>query len=483
MDKMLYRIKEYIEQNKLINENEVVGCALSGGADSIFMTFILNKLSVIMNFKILAIHINHMLRGEDSENDQMFVNKFCLENNIKLESYKIDVNKYSQENKISLEMAGREVRYKVFTNLKNKNIIHKCALAHHVDDDVETIIMRIFKGTGLKGLEGIKTVREDFYIRPVLFLRRVEHIEKFLYEHKISYITDKSNLTEDYLRNKIRLSIIPLLNESFNMDISQNILNLKEMCKYDNEYFNKIVEKSLEDYVEFSQDYVKINKKCFVLHKAILYRVIRESIEKFNGNLVNITLKNIKYMCDFSHVKEGKSIQIKKNLFCINELNYIKLVRTVDKQLNTEFYCEELLNKEEINNIKSGITKELIKEITFINKKIKVIFERIQKENFNFKDLKDENCKYFSLDNVETSVYIRNRKYGDVFKPYGMNSFKKLKDIFINEKITNKDKIPLICFDNHIVWVYGYRNSDENKVLENSKCILKLKLEYIEEIL
>lgn len=475
MEKMICEIKKFIELNNLILENEVVGCALSGGADSIFMTFLLNKLSSIMKFKLLAIHVNHMLRGYESENDQKFVEDFCVEYNIPLKVYKVDVKEYSIKNKLSLEMAGREVRYNIFEELKNKNIINKCAIAHHIDDDVETIIMRLFKGTGLKGIEGIKVIRENFYIRPVLFLKRIEHIEKFLHDNKIQYITDKSNLTEDYLRNKIRLSIIPMLNQSFNMDIRNNILNLKEICKLDNEYFNKIISDNMEKYVKKSNESIYINKQCFKLDKAILYRIIRESINIFNGEIVNFNLKHIKYICEIVNKKVGSVIQIKKNLFCLNDHEYIRFLKSIDSNEGHKSVNIELLNKIEIRELKEE-KKEVIKCIKFFNKNIKISFNIIENYNMDFNNTK---YKYFSLDEVFDSIIIRNRKNGDIFMPYGMNTYKKLKDIFINEKFSNRDEIPLICFDSNIVWVYKYRNSQKHKVLENSKYIVKIKLEYV----
>ena len=187
MEHILNEVRNFIEKNNLISKNDKVGCAFSGGTDSVFMTYILNKLSYEMNFKVIAIHVNHMLRGEFSLRDENFSKNFCKLNCIEFKSYEVDVKKYSLDNKISIEMAGRFLRYDIFENLKNRGIINKCALAHHADDDVETILMRIFRGTGIKGIEGIKEIRNDFYIRPILFLRRKDHIEKFLWILQIAF--------------------------------------------------------------------------------------------------------------------------------------------------------------------------------------------------------------------------------------------------------------------------------------------------------
>ncbi|HJD00071.1 MAG TPA: tRNA lysidine(34) synthetase TilS [Candidatus Dwaynia gallinarum] len=476
---VIHRVKNFINFNKLILENDVVACALSGGADSIFMTYVLNKISYEMNFKIIGIHVNHMLRGEEAYEDELFVEKFCKHNNIEFKIYRVDVKEYSKKNKISIEMAGREVRYKIFEDLKKENIITKCALAHHADDDVETILMRIFKGTGIKGIEGIKEIRENFYVRPILFLRRNSEIEKFLNINNIKFVFDKTNFSQNYLRNKLRLSIIPSINESFSMDITKNILNLKELSKYDNEFFDEVVEDYIKKYVEISGEYMYIDKKCFNIHRAVLFRLIREAIFLFYGDINDISLKHIKYICDFVNKNDGKVIQIRKKLFCLNDGNYLKFLKNVDFEDDYKYFYEQLIDENEILNFKNRKINKIVKEVDFLGQKIKVIVTLEDGFKFNDFNMKALDYKYFSLDDVKNNICFRNRCHGDIFKPFGMNSRKKLKEFLINEKAVNKNKIPLICFDNTIVWVFKFRNSEDYKVLSDSKTIIKIKLEYL----
>lgn len=478
MDNILNRVREFIIQNNLISKNDIVGCGISGGADSIFMTFVLNILSKQMDFKIIGIHINHNLRGESSKRDERFVKEFCENLGIECRVYREDILKYSKENKISIEMGGREVRYKIFKNLKRDGIITKCSLGHHADDDVETIIMRIFKGTGTKGIEGINEIREEFYIRPILFLRKEIHIERFLKHNKIEFVLDESNLSEDYLRNKIRLSLIPYLNQKFSMDITGNILALKEICKNDNEFFDNLVKDYMDKYVKIYEDKVELNKESLSLHKSILYRMIREIIFILNRETNNVGLKHIKYICSVSNKELGKIVQIKRNLFCKNEEKVLIFKREIEKHLSPKkIYFEELMSENDILNFKNGNLNTISKEIEFLEKKVSINITSIKSsENLDFTH---KNFKYFSLDNVKSSICLRNRKYGDVFTPFGMKERKKLKDFLINEKIKHKDEIPLICFDNRIAWVVGVRNSSEYKISENTKFIIKIELNYI----
>ena len=350
MEHILNEVRNFIEKNNLISKNDKVGCAFSGGTDSVFMTYILNKLSYEMNFKVIAIHVNHMLRGEFSLRDENFSKNFCKLNCIEFKSYEVDVKKYSLDNKISIEMAGRFLRYDIFENLKNRGIINKCALAHHADDDVETILMRIFRGTGIKGIEGIKEIRNDFYIRPILFLRRKDHIEKFLNDNSIKYMTDDSNFSEDYLRNKLRLNIIPAINENFSMDITNSILNLKEMSKTDNDFFEKLVKIYLEKYVEFRFNEVLIRNECFKLHNSILFRLIRTTIEIFSGDINDINLKHVKCIVESFNLKFGGKIQIRKRLYCIKDLCGLKFVNSISNLNENSEESHVLLNKIEISN-------------------------------------------------------------------------------------------------------------------------------------
>ncbi|BAK81833.1 tRNA lysidine(34) synthetase TilS [Candidatus Arthromitus sp. SFB-rat-Yit] len=480
MDSVLRKVKEFIISNNLISNGEIVGCALSGGADSIFMTYVLNKLSLSLGFKVLGIHVNHMLRGNDSYLDEKFSFDFCRRNNIEFKSFRVDVLDYIKKYKVSVEMGGREVRYNIFNDLKNKNIITKCALAHHADDDVETIIMRIFNGTGIDGIEGIKVKREDFYIRPILCLRRIEDIEKYLNDNDIKFVIDKSNLSEDYLRNKIRISLIPKINESFSKDISKNILNLKEISSYDNDYFLNIVMDFINKYVSINPNYMTIDKYIFTLHKSILYRIIRKCIFMFCGDIKNISFKHIKYIEELLSKNTYKSIQIKKDLFAVNYHDFIKFLRKDQSILEEESVSFELINNEDILKLKSGEIDFIGRSINFLGKNMKISFEVVENQT-HLLDLTLKYEKYFSMESLREAISIRNRRNGDLFKPFGMEKHKKLKDFFINEKVSNRSSIPLICFDDKIIWIVGIRNSNDYKVNSCTKKLLKIKLDFVAE--
>lgn len=478
MDDILNKVSEFIIQNNLISKNDIVGCALSGGADSVFMTFVLNELSKDMNFKIIGIHINHMLRGENSNSDEAFVREFCGNIGIGCKVYREDILNYSRVNKISIEMGGREVRYRIFESLKRNGDITKCSLGHHADDDVETIIMRIFKGTGLKGIEGISEIRDDFYIRPILFLRKAMHIERFLKDNRIEFILDESNFSKDYLRNKIRLSLIPYLNQNFSMDITGSVLGLKEICKYDNDFFDNIVREYMSKYTKILEGRVELDKGCMSLHRSILYRMIRQIIFELNGEINDVGLKHVKYICSIENKDVGKVLQVKEDLFCINEDKMIIFTKYVKKHVCSKVsYFKELMNKNDILNIKNGSVSRVYKEIDFLNRRISVAITSIK--NFEKINFNNKNCKYFSLDRVTSGIYLRNRKYGDVFMPFGMNKKKKLKNFLINEKVKHKDEVPLVCFDEHIAWVVGLRNSNEYRISEDTKFVVKIELNYI----
>ena len=198
---MIKKVKYFIIDNNMIKAEEKILVALSGGPDSVCLLHILYSLKEKLNIKLGAIHINHMLRGEEALKDERYVNDICEKLRIDCYIERIDINKVASENSISLEMAGREERYKAFQKIKEKYGYDKIAVAHNANDQAETILMRMMRGTGLEGLVGIKAVREGGIIRPILCLNRSE-IESYCAENHLMPRIDKSNMERIYSRNK-----------------------------------------------------------------------------------------------------------------------------------------------------------------------------------------------------------------------------------------------------------------------------------------
>lgn len=463
---MQEKVFEYIKNNSMIDKGDRVLIALSGGPDSICLLHILNSLKDKLNIKIFAAHVNHCLRADEADRDEEYARKFCEDLGIDFYVKKIDIDRVSRERKISTEMAGREERYRFFDELKASLNIEKIAIAHNANDQAETLIMRIARGTGIDGLVGIRPVRDKIYIRPILSLTRVE-IENYCEANKLNPRIDKSNLEEIYSRNKIRLKAIPFIEENFNKDIINALNRLAYSASNDIEFINEVVSEKYYNLVREERDFISIEKETFLEKEAILTRIIRKALVKISGVSNNFEMKHIQDIKELQKGETGKKINLTNKVIVLNEYGKIKIIKESLKQeaktfKETKFDIEELANE-----------------------KIKVINNNFGK--FTFQLLNNENLsntkgnsyeKYFNIDNIK-EISIRNRKDGDTIIPFGMNGKKKLKDILINNKVPKdeRDNIPLVIFDENIAWIVGLRNSDLYKIKRSNKKLLKVNYE------
>jgi tRNA(Ile)-lysidine synthase len=217
------KVLRFIKENNLVPAGDKIIIALSGGPDSVFLLHFFNKYKKKFKIKIEAVHVNHLLRGKESDRDEIFCKTICDELNIPINIFSSDVKSVAKKEKLSLEVAGRKVRYKYFDKLLKLKKKTKLATAHNADDNAETVLLNMIKGAGLKGISGIPIKRGNI-IRPILCLSKSEILE-YLEENKFEYRIDQSNLSNDYERNFIRNEIFPLINKNLNPVFVKNILN------------------------------------------------------------------------------------------------------------------------------------------------------------------------------------------------------------------------------------------------------------------
>lgn len=436
--------------------------AVSGGPDSICMLHILMRLRESFSLELVAAHINHGLRGEDADNDEKYVEEFCRKNQIKFSSIKEDVHKISIDRNISCESAGRDVRYEFFNKLKEQHSADKIAIAHNSNDQAETVLMRIMRGTGLEGLSGIKPVRDGIYIRPLLYCTRTE-IEEYCENNNLNPRIDKTNFQNIYARNKVRLELIPYIEKNFNNHIVNVLNRLAENSRVDNECLEQNSEKKYKKYCKNKGDRVIITKEAFQEHQAIISRIIRSAFIDLLGDLNNFERVHIFQIMDLQKNGTGKQSLLPNNVVAFNNYGdihiYIKGKNEIDKP-------------RDINTYKLSLGENTLKELG-----IKVTIKQISEAQSYLESY--ENTKYFDADKILKDITLRFRKIGDKFNPLGMLGNKKMKDIFIDMKIPKeeRDKIPLICFDNEIGWIVGYKVSNSFKIDCSTKKIMQIKLE------
>jgi tRNA(Ile)-lysidine synthase len=458
IDKVLSTIKEY----SMFQKGDKVIVAVSGGPDSMCLLHILYSLKEEFSLTLYAAHVNHCLRGEEADKDEDYVNDFCKGLGIECFSKRVDIKKLAEERGLSSESAGREARYEFFGELLKNLEAQKIALAHNLNDQAETVLMRIIRGTGMEGMVGIKPVRGNIFVRPIINIKR-ESIEKYCGDNNLKPRIDKTNLENIYARNKIRLELIPYIKENFNSDIIMALNRLSETITKDNDYLEAITCEKYKSYCDNKPDKVIIYKEAFNEHEAILTRLIRLALANVKGNLNNIEKVHIYDLIELQKSGTGKRINLPGNLDAFNNYNNIELY--INKvQGNIEEKGEYILNINHINYISAFNSEVSLRLIS-------------SEESISFKD--KELVKYFDYDKVIGNITIRYRRNGDRFTPFGMRGSKKLKDFFMDLKIPQeeRDRIPLVCFDDDIAWIVGYRISDNYKVNKHTKNILEIKFE------
>ena len=458
-EQVLNNIRKY----NLIENGDNVVIGLSGGPDSMALLYILLEIEEI-DFNIHIAHVNHGVRGEEALADEVFVEELANELNLPYYSTQVNMNKYAKDKGISSEEAGRELRYGFFRKILREIGGGKIAVAHNKNDQAETLLMRIFRGTGIDGLRGMDFISEDI-IRPILNIERSE-IEKYLEDRNIEARLDYTNLETLYSRNKVRLELLPYIEENFNPNIINTLWRTSRIATTDSDFLEKYMEKSYNNMMKKKGKHsIILNREDFLKEdQSIQQRVIRNAIIDINGSIQGITEKHIMGILElFIGGNTGKSINLVENL--IARTNYEEIIIEKKQDLEKVDYLYEI----PLNNT------VYIGELG-----LKVTTEIISIDNISFNNI-DDFTKYFDLEKVSGKLYIRNRKAGDKFTPYGMLGRKKIKDYFIDEKIPKdkRDEIPILIDKNNIIWVVGYRISDLYKIREGTEKVLKISFENI----
>lgn len=455
------RFLRYIEDNSLINKDDGIVIGLSGGPDSVCLLHLLCSVREELNLKLAAAHVNHMIRGEEADGDEEYSRQLCEKFDVDFFALRKDVEGYAKEKGMSSETAGRKVRYDFFYEVLREKGYSKIATAHNANDQAETILLRIMRGTGLDGLAGIPVKRENRYIRPILFMKR-EEVEEYCKKNNLEPRIDATNLEKLYSRNKVRLDIIPYMKENFNKDVVEAINRMALLLQDDNKFIVEEVNKVYKEYCIEKTDKVIIQKEVFNKNSTIIGRIIRKSIKKVNGNQYDVELKHIKEIENIQKVSTNKTVDLPYGIFAENVYGdiHIKLKKFIKSNKYDELvYEKELIDEETIE----------FNGYTFSFKVLNNI------ENIQF--TKNNCIKYFNYDKINGNIIIRQRKNGDKINPFGMKGNKKLKDIFIDMKVPKEERelIPVIQFGDDIAWIVSLKLSNKFRVTNDTRKILKIE--------
>ncbi|MHC1719456.1 MAG: tRNA lysidine(34) synthetase TilS [Clostridiaceae bacterium] len=458
---LIDKVLDTMEKYKMMSKGSRIIVGVSGGPDSMCLLHILLGMRDSLDLELVAAHVNHSLRGVDADKDAEYVEEFCKANNIEFASIKIDVHKLAAEKNVSEETAGRDLRYEFFERLRKEYKADKIAIAHNLNDQAETVIMRIIRGTGLEGLAGIKPVRDEIYIRPLLFCSRAE-IEEYCSINNLNPRIDKTNFESIYVRNKIRLELIPYIEKNFNKDIINVLNRLAQNSKADSEYLEHETKNKYKIYCTYKDYKVIISKEAFLEHEAIVTRLIRKAFEDVCGNLRNFERQHILQVIDLQKNGTGKQALFPNNAAAFNNYGDISI------------YIRSKASKE------AGHPAEY--ELHMGKNPLKALGLTVTVEEHTLGEMMNDDSlytKYFDCGKASGNITLRFRKPGDRFRPLGMEGTKKLKDIFIDLKVPQeeREKTPLICFGDEIAWIVGYKMGNSFKIDKNTKKVLKMKME------
>lgn len=461
----LSKVKKYIEEYKMIEKRDSVIVGLSGGADSVCLLDMLSALRAEYELEITAVHVHHGIRGAEADRDMKFAEKFCRERDINLKVFYYDVPNYAKENGMSEEEAGRKLRYDAFESLWRPG--GKIAVAHNLNDSVETFIHNLCRGSGIAGLTGIKPVNGHI-IRPVLCLERKE-IENYLDRNQISYIHDSTNFDDGYTRNKIRLNVLPYLMENINSESILHINNAaQELCEAER-FLNEQTVLLYNQVFSEHNNCIYADKKMFrELDSYMQRRTIRLALHHLAGKLKDITRQHVTDIVMLSRRQSGRYIMLPYGIMVRAEQEYLVFERQQGNVSGTE--------QEGISVLQPGIYEfgDYIFEIQIINVEEE---EEILKDFENYFKKNQKLCtKWFSYDKIKSTVQLRYRQSGDYLTINSDDGKKKLKSYMIDEKIpvSMRDKIPVLADGAHVMWVFGYRMSEWYKVTAGTKRILKI---------
>ncbi len=477
---MLTEFKKYIEKHNLINKDDKILLALSGGVDSMVLAKLLimsqrdyksTSQRVEMQSQrqshLAFAHCNFHLRGEDSNRDEKFVTDFARENNIPIYIKHFDTEAYAKENSLSIEMAARELRYNWFKELKEIHKFDKVALAHHGDDQIETFFINMLRGSGIKGLKGMKP-QNDFYIRPLLFSNR-NQIVTFAKDNEIQWVEDYTNNEIIYLRNKIRHQIIPLFDEI--KDNARQSLNFSIDClSSENELYRSLIDDKLTEIECVKDGYRSIENRHF-LNNENGKQLLFEWVRKYGFN-------NKQAESMFEAMRNEKSGVVFYNDNG-QQTTDNSLIASVQKD-RIEIFKNKVNSKEEIiielENLKT-LKPENSQHLSISASQI-FRFSVVNKDE-NFKLIKDSSVAQFDMTKITFPLKLRRWRKGDKFKPLGMKGSKLLSDFFNDLGFTAYQKQNVWIMEDAkdlILWVVGYRISDKVKILDTTKVIFQCDL-------
>ena len=439
---LIESVKENLKKYNINNCSILV--ALSGGADSVCLLHCLITLADEFKLTICAAHVNHMLRGAEATRDENFAKNLCKKYSIPFYCERFNVKEIAEKNKQSIEEAGRDVRYSYFELLRAANSILFIATAHHADDNIETVVMRFVRGSGIHGLSGIPFMNNRHVIRPLLNISKSD-ILNYINDNGLTYVTDSSNESCEYHRNKIRNVLIPEL-EQLNPGFKQSLVRNISLYSDTDRYIQEVVQSRFKALATVKKQYIyflikDLNSEPDIIKHHLLSLSIQKLADGFTPDSARI------FDIERCLSQKNSAVSIGQGISAYVAYNKLYIIK------------ESLADETKYSLNLNGET-HILNTGTFICRKV---------SDFNMK--KDRNIVYLNGNALKNkSLYVRFRKDGDYFYPTGFGHKKNLQDFFVDNKVPRflRDKIPLVLADDDIAWVCANR-ADERFIAKNKE--------------
>ncbi len=459
------RVLGFIKQNQLVSGVGRLVVAVSGGPDSVCLLHILAKLQEELGVKLHIAHLNHQLRGAESEADAEYVAELSQKLGIPATIERRDVKGYQKRERLSPEEAAREVRYRFLAEVAESVGADRVAVGHTRDDHIETILMHLIRGTGTRGLRGLQAAttwqsegKSLTVIRPLLEISHQE-TEDYCRRHRLMPHLDASNLSLSPLRNRIRQQLLPLL-ESYNPRLAETLLRTGRIASDDIDFLDEQIARLWDEIARQEEESISIDKKSFEpLPPALKRYLLRASVEKLLGSAKDIEMRHIEEMMSLTARPAGKSLNLPGGLIFSVEYGQYRL--TPDSAALSPL---PLLKGEFPLNI-PGETK-----LPGWRVEVKMIDREGMTE-------KDAFTAYLDLGKTGDKLVVRPRRRGDRFQPLGLNQPKKVGEFMIDAKVPRnwRSRIPIVCSSKQIIWLVGWRIDERAKVSEDTKQVLRLR--------
>lgn len=455
---MLETVKTWIDQHSLLVDGNHVLAACSGGPDSIALVHVLYRLQDTYKFSLAVAHVDHTLRGRESEEDAEFVAECCSKWQLPLYQTKVPVEQFSIEQGLSTMEAARILRFQFLRETAHALGDAKIATGHHCDDQSETVLINLLRGAGSSGLKGMRA-KENGLIRPLLAVSRRD-IERYCVENDLGWRIDSSNLTTDYLRNQIRLELLPYLERDYNPNIRLALWRISQIAADEHDYIREQSEKAgalseQEGYLLLDRQ--KLNEAAPALRRGM----IRLALEKSRGNLKGISFEHVEMLVRMAmDGRVGAVMPLPGGLAArvsYHVLEFGRMTEHTGAVIEPPGIAINLPGDTKVAALGIQVQAELQAATVAAQSPMQAVFD---------------------WDALEPPIFIRTRAEGDRFQPVGMKGTKKVKDFFIDEKVPRekRDKTAIFSDMKGIIWIAGHRQSERGKISGNTNSFLRLSI-------